>query len=79
MTLKTQTYAGQPPCKDCTERHIKCHAECDRYKQWSDKLSAIKANKEKEISYAAYYHDAVTRHDSKLIKGSKGYRKRFKR
>ena len=24
------------PCKDCTERHIGCHAECDRYKVFAE-------------------------------------------
>lgn len=22
------------PCKDCTERHFKCHGECEKYKEW---------------------------------------------
>ena len=22
------------PCKDCTERHHKCHSECEAYQQW---------------------------------------------
>lgn len=22
------------PCKDCTERHMNCHADCIKYKNW---------------------------------------------
>lgn len=22
------------PCKDCTERHIGCHGECERYQEY---------------------------------------------
>ena len=23
------------PCKDCTDRHQRCHAECEKYAAWS--------------------------------------------
>lgn len=23
------------PCKDCTERHLHCHSECEKYKEFS--------------------------------------------
>ena len=22
------------PCKDCPDRHLACHDECDKYKEW---------------------------------------------
>lgn len=22
------------PCKDCTERHLRCHGECEKYKEF---------------------------------------------
>jgi hypothetical protein len=26
----------QAPCKDCKERSERCHAECERYKEFAD-------------------------------------------
>ena len=26
-----------PPCKDCPDRHIKCHASCERYLEYKKK------------------------------------------
>lgn len=25
------------PCKDCQDRHMRCHSKCDRYSEWSNK------------------------------------------
>lgn len=25
---------NENPCKDCTARHVGCHGDCDRYKEW---------------------------------------------
>lgn len=33
------------PCKDCTERHLHCHGECDKYKafvEWNEERLAKK-------------------------------------
>ena len=27
------------PCKDCSDRHIGCHAECDKYKAFKKALN----------------------------------------
>lgn len=24
------------PCKECAERHLRCHSDCERYKKWAD-------------------------------------------
>ena len=37
------------PCKDCTERHPKCHGECERYKKWKEPME--KARKQKYINH----------------------------
>ena len=29
------------PCKDCRNRHEKCHGECDRYQAWKYERSEI--------------------------------------
>lgn len=26
-----------PPCRDCQDRHMRCHSKCDRYSEWRDK------------------------------------------
>lgn len=36
------------PCKDCPDRHIGCHSECDKYKEFEKALF-----EEKSIRYKA--------------------------
>lgn len=46
------------PCKDCTDRHIGCHSECDKYKYWKARLEEVKKAKEeqhkKDEAYFSY-------------------------
>lgn len=74
MTLKTQTYAGHPPCYGCADRHIKCHAECERYKEWLNKLEAIKREREKSLEYTRYLADKAKKHKTK---GCDRYEKQY--
>ncbi len=30
------------PCMDCTDRHIACHSECDKYKEFKENNEQIK-------------------------------------
>lgn len=49
------------PCINCTERHLRCHSECTRYKEyWSNGRSEYEEyKKQKDIAlYDA--HDAIT-------------------
>lgn len=32
----------KPPCKDCPERTVGCHAKCEKYIVWKEKDSQIK-------------------------------------
>lgn len=32
----------KPACKDCTERHVGCHSECAKYKEFKEQLQADK-------------------------------------
>lgn len=34
-------------CKDCENRHFKCHATCEIYKAYTDKQKEINANRRK--------------------------------
>ena len=36
------------PCKDCTERHIACHSECEKYKAYKENYEQIKKDIRKE-------------------------------
>ena len=52
-------------CKDCTQRHIGCHSDCERYnkeKSDSDKYKAIvQSNKDKINQDRAYVREAIER------------------
>ena len=41
----------QSPCKDCPNRHLKCHSECQKYQDYRKNLEAEKSliKLEKEI------------------------------
>ena len=30
------------PCKDCEDRHIACHANCEKYMVWKQDMDAVK-------------------------------------
>ena len=30
------SYYANNPCKNCEDRYVGCHGECDRYKEWKD-------------------------------------------
>lgn len=30
------------PCKECDERHVNCHADCDKYKCWKNEFEEHK-------------------------------------
>lgn len=41
----------KPPCHGCTDRRVGCHGECQRYKEYKEKMSdeyraAMEANAE---------------------------------
>lgn len=36
------------PCKECPDRHIKCHASCERYKDYQTRHYAEKDRMEQE-------------------------------
>lgn len=45
------------PCKDCKERHLECHSNCDKYTEAKKELSKLKKIKreEKEKRYGKFY------------------------
>ena len=38
----------KPPCRDCTQRFVGCHATCEHYKDYQIKPEVEKAERDKE-------------------------------
>lgn len=38
------------PCKDCRERHLGCHSECEKYKAYRETLDSKNAKRKEEIN-----------------------------
>ena len=39
----------EAPCKDCSERKLKCHSRCKRYKQFRDELRKFETERHEEV------------------------------
>jgi hypothetical protein len=51
-------------CRDCTERHIGCHSECEKYKAYCAERAELKAKIAKSNQYDNYAKDIhATRRD----------------
>lgn len=46
------------PCKNCTERHLACHDECEKYKEWKAGENKIKKKIKQENEWARSYKNA---------------------
>ena len=53
------------PCKDCTDRHIACHCECEKYKEFKENREQInqeiRKKAEQENSLISYERQRVER------------------
>lgn len=43
------------PCKDCAERHLHCHGECDKYKEFSAWNEERLAKKREAVSMRNFH------------------------
>lgn len=59
------------PCMNCTERHEKCHATCERYAAAKEKLEKARDERLKELDYIGYVANASRR----IKRKTKGKRK----
>ena len=51
-----------PPCKDCEERRVGCHSDCEKYKKWRKaKDEQYKEELEKRRSDIEYEHYVKSR------------------
>ena len=53
------------PCKDCTERNMKCHGKCERYKNWKHEHEEAREKLRNKNQYSDSYGG--------WIKTSQGY------
>ncbi len=58
-------------CKDCQDRHLGCHDECERYAEANAELEREKAERDKHKVYNHYAADNARRLQSKYAKGKK--------
>lgn len=42
----------KPPCKDCTERHLHCHSECEAYIAFNKEREQIREERKKVVEKA---------------------------
>lgn len=50
------------PCKDCSERHIGCHSECEKYKSFREFKMIQYEKKIKEQSIEGYVADSIIKY-----------------
>jgi hypothetical protein len=49
MVYKENFVMNKAPCKDCHERHERCHSTCQKYIQWKSKEKEIYDKRSKEM------------------------------
>lgn len=37
------------PCKDCEDRHVACHSQCDKYSEWKEEVEKQKLKCRQEM------------------------------
>lgn len=57
------------PCYKCTERHFKCHAECEKYADWKAEFEQLKQKRKNETEFFRYYVERKERKEKQ--KGKK--------
>lgn len=44
----------QAPCKECPERHLHCHGECEKYKEYKEQSEKNKEEYRKSLIWETY-------------------------
>lgn len=55
-------------CKDCPDRHIGCHAECEKYQRERAEHEQIKAKRNAERDIAQYEIDKFEKANAKALR-----------
>ena len=57
------------PCLNCSDRHIGCHSECDKYKEFTESRQSenekISAERISDMQYKSYKVDVLTKENKK--------------
>ena len=64
------------PCKNCGDRHYKCHSECESYKLYREKIKRVSELRQKDAeqdraSYDRRYKVLHKEFKSKIFKSPK--------
>ena len=66
-----------PPCKDCTDREIGCHSNCEKYIEWKNEHNRKREVLRKDEDIKDFIEDLkYRRYEKYLNKKSKYKRKR---
>ena len=63
------------PCKDCENRHFKCHGECDEYAKYKENTEICKKEKDDILSSHKQYEDYLR---NRIAKSYDFKRKQYK-
>lgn len=56
------------PCKDCEDRELGCHSQCDKYSEFKSKIEEIKEERIKQNFIDDYRITRVERTNKKMKK-----------
>lgn len=51
----------QAPCHKCTQRHFKCHSDCEKYLEFSKQQHEISSNRREARERENFYEAVFTR------------------
>lgn len=57
-------------CKDCKNRKVGCHSECEVYKSFVEENRILKENKEKEKEYKLFKYSGKRKYSDIRKKGA---------
>ena len=69
---------GVAPCRGCSDRSVRCHAGCDKFKACREDLEDKKEHERQENMHADYRRDQNTEYSLQLWKGKRAYKRRYK-
>ena len=49
------------PCKDCPDRYLNCHDQCEKYKEYKEELDRVREIRNKEYEKNSCSYESVMR------------------
>lgn len=62
-------------CIDCLDRHVGCHAECEKYQKEKADYERVKAKRDRENLYDGYARARVSSFNEKTAKNPRYFKK----